>query len=61
MSFVTYDRRSRQLTITFKSGGKYVYFEVPAQVYEDLLAAPSAGRYFDANIRDRYHFQRIWR
>lgn len=61
MSFANYDARSRQLTITFRGGSRYVYFDVPRAVYEDLRAAPSAGRYFDAHIRDRYAFQRIWR
>lgn len=61
MSFVDYNKRSRRLTITFTSGSRYVYFDVPASVFEGLLAAPSAGRYFDEHIRDRYKFARLWR
>jgi hypothetical protein len=60
MCFADYNAASRQLTITFKAGSRYVYFNVPQPVFDGLLAAPSAGHYFDVHIRDRYEFKRIW-
>ena len=54
ISFVRYDATSGELRITFSSGGTYTYFGVPPEVYDGLMNADSAGRYFHAVIRPRY-------
>lgn len=54
ISSVRYDPATRQLRITFHSSGTYTYFGVPPEVYEGLMAAESAGRYFNRVIRPRY-------
>ena len=51
-----YDAETRQLTIQFKGGGVYTYADVDESVYEGLLAAPSPGAYFAANIKDTFSF-----
>lgn len=51
---VGYDRDTAVLEIEFRSGDVYEYFAVPPSVYDGLLAAESAGRYFQARIRDVY-------
>src|SRR5690348_4515312 len=35
------------LEVRFGNGGVYRYFEVPAQLYRQLLAAESKGRFFN--------------
>ncbi len=47
------------LYIQFHSGGMYSYSGVPASVYQNLMSAPSKGRYFHANIKGIYAYQRI--
>ncbi len=47
------------LEIEFTDGGLYRYFGVPDPVFQGLLAAPSAGRYFHNQIKGRYRFQRL--
>ncbi len=47
------------LHIRFHSGRLYVFFNVPKSVFNGLMSAPSKGKYFHANIRDRYAYQRI--
>lgn len=42
----------RELTIEFRKGGMYVYSDVPPEAFEALVAAPSKGKHFLANIRD---------
>jgi KTSC domain len=59
IAFVHYEPATAELTITFNSGKRYVYFAVPRGVSDALLAAPSVGAYFNAHIRDRYRFRRI--
>jgi hypothetical protein len=47
------------LEINFESGHLYRYFGVPKEVFDELLAAPSKGRYFHEHILDRYPFERV--
>ena len=52
-----YHPRRRQLKLEFRSGKRYLYFQVPLQCYQELLCADSKGGYFNRNIRNRFHFQ----
>ena len=58
IAWVAYDETSRTLTIEFRSGTTYDYFDVPRHIYEGLIEAPSAGTFFANNIRDVYRFAR---
>jgi hypothetical protein len=42
------------LEIEFKSGRIYQYFDVPETVYQELMTAPSHGKFFNAYIRSVY-------
>ncbi|GJM03513.1 MAG: hypothetical protein DHS20C08_20140 [Rhodomicrobium sp.] len=54
INYVNYDPVSKVLSISFRSGRTYDFYGVPECVYEGLLAAPSAGKFFHDNIRDQY-------
>jgi hypothetical protein len=58
VSFLYYDEVAAELHVAFTGGRSYVYYGVPRRVYDGLLAAPSVGAYFNAQIRDRYRFRR---
>jgi hypothetical protein len=49
-----YDIETETLQIQFQSGKVYSYQGVPASVYHGLLEAPSAGQYFNNNIKGVY-------
>ena len=49
---VAYDASTLILQLTFHSGARYRYFDVPARVYTALLAAESKGAYFNRCIRN---------
>ncbi|EJK9766270.1 KTSC domain-containing protein [Salmonella enterica] len=51
---VGFDPELNVLEIEFNSGGIYMYSGVPEYVYQDLMTASSKGRYFHANIKDKY-------
>ncbi|MBW6525987.1 KTSC domain-containing protein [Sphingomonas sp. RHCKR7] len=51
---LAYDDEARTLHVTFRAGRRYRYSEVPRATYDALVAAPSAGRYFNAEVRDRF-------
>jgi lysyl-tRNA synthetase class 2 len=49
-----YDPETRALEVVFRTGRQYVYFAVPEYIFDALVTAPSAGEYFNTNIRDHY-------
>lgn len=49
-----YDPGNRTLDVTFVSGRRYRYTEVPEAVAEAFARARSKGRFFNARIRDAY-------
>lgn len=56
---VLYDAASQTLAVTFVSGKKYLYADVPPEVATELQTAPSLGQYFNWRIRDQYEFREI--
>ena len=47
------------LEIAFKSGGVYQYAGVPVSAYSALMAAPSHGKHFEANIKRDFAFKKV--
>ena len=45
---------SRELTVEFVSGRRYVYSEVPAEYVEAFRSAFSKGSHFNRHIRERF-------
>lgn len=58
---VGYDPTTNELEIEFNSGGIYVYDNVPASEYHQLMNPPggSHGTHFADYIKNVYHFRRI--
>ena len=56
---IGYDLGSSTLEIEFLSGGIYQYFDVPRGEYEALAEASSHGKYFQANIKGFYRYERL--
>lgn len=60
LASVGYDVENEILEIEFNKGGVYQYFDVPENVYEELMSASSHGQYFDRNIKKAgYDFQKM--
>jgi hypothetical protein len=56
LAAVAYDASEQILNIEFRGRTIYRYYEVPAEIYEALLSAPSKGQYFNRAIRGRFHY-----
>jgi lysyl-tRNA synthetase class 2 len=54
-----YDPDRAVLDITFTTGRRYLYLDVPPDEAARFAAAFSKGRYFNAHIRDRYAFTEV--
>lgn len=51
---VDYDPTNRRLYIWFPDNGPYTFYGVPPPIFQGLITASSAGRYYNQNIRGRY-------
>lgn len=47
------------LDVEFVSGRRYRYLRVPEIVYEKMRRSSSKGEFFNAQIRDRFEFERL--
>ena len=56
---IDYDEGRAKLLVRFRSGERYVYVGVPGEVHRSFVGAESKGRFFQAEIRDRYPYNRL--
>lgn len=54
-----YDAATGELKIEFRSGKTYRYFDVPTDVWNMFIDAPSAGKFFASTIKDVYQSQAV--
>jgi lysyl-tRNA synthetase class 2 len=59
ISEIDYDAERAKLMVRFVSGERYVYVGVPGEVHRSFCDADSKGRFFHAEIRDRYPYNRL--
>lgn len=53
------DWASGILTVTFKSGGMYEYYDVPIGIFEEMLAAPSKNTFMKDNVIGKFNYARV--
>jgi hypothetical protein len=58
LSRFDYKKDTRVLTVEFKSGGRYNYFDVPEIAFEQMKAAPSKGQFLANSIKNNYRYAR---
>ena len=56
---IAYDADKQILYLRFQSGDVYRYFEFPSAEYQAFLDAESRGRFFLAQIRGRFRYERM--
>ena len=61
LSSVGYSKRLHALEIEFHDGLIYRYLEVPRSVYRELITAESKARFYNRNVRGKYHCLRVKR
>lgn len=58
-SRVGYDSRNKVLIVVFRdSGAEYHYYDVPEDVWESFYDSASLGKYFNANIKGYYEYEK---
>ena len=56
---VKHNEASRELDIRFVNGKTYRYSNVPQEVYQALMTAPSKGAFYNAEIRDVFAHREV--
>lgn len=59
LASVGYDPATQTLEVEFLSGSIYQYFNVPQNVYDQLMKESSKGRFLNTYIKDTYPFSRV--
>ncbi len=56
---LAYDSHTNELWVTFTSGRRYIYSNVPLAVFVAFSTAESKGTFFNNQIRDCYPYREI--
>ncbi|WP_315774309.1 MULTISPECIES: KTSC domain-containing protein [unclassified Bradyrhizobium] len=56
---VGYDATSRTLEVLFKTGAVYQYFDVPEQIYDELMRSSSVGGFLNSSVKGQYRYARL--
>ena len=59
ISSVGYDSATGTLEVEFWSGSVYQYYDVPENMYEQLMKSSSKGRFLHDYIRNVYPYSRV--
>jgi lysyl-tRNA synthetase class 2 len=59
ISDIDYDAARAKLFVRFSDGDQYVYVGVPGEVHRSFLDAESKGRFFAAEIRGQYPYNKL--
>ena len=55
---LAYDEQDQVMSVEFKAGNRYQYFEVPPHIFDECLNASSVGQYFNKNIKNKFRYSR---
>ena len=56
---IGYDRSTDTLEVEFVNGSIYQYYDVPDNIYENFMVAPSKGQFFNTYVRNYYLYDRV--
>jgi hypothetical protein len=59
IAYCSFDPMLNNITVYFRSGYKYDFFEVPEDLWRRLCTAPSPGRFFNNNIKGQYEYRKV--
>ena len=54
-----YDTESKEMIVEFKNGARYIYNEVPHNVYTKFRLSESQGKFFTAEISKKFKYAKL--
>lgn len=59
LSSVGYDRGAQVLEVEFLNGSVYQYYNVPENMYDQIMQSTSKGKFLNTYIKNSYPFSRV--
>lgn len=56
---IGYNKVSQTLEIEFLNGSLYEYYDIPDNIYDELMSADSQGKYLAQKIKKIYKYKQI--
>lgn len=56
---IGYDPEAREMHVQFKSGGIWIYADVPPEAHEEFASAESVGKHFHAHVRSKFESRKF--
>lgn len=56
---IKYSQERMIMQVTFTSGSTYQYFDVPTEVWDRALKAPSIGSFINSEIKGVYKYSQV--
>lgn len=56
---IGYDAEAGELHVQFHGSGRYVYSNVPLEVFEQFQSAPSKGSFLNREIKNRFQYSQL--
>lgn len=54
-----YEANSQTLTVEFKNGGLYNYYDVPVNLFDAMKHAASKGQFLASQIKGNFRYARV--
>lgn len=54
-----YDSEAQILTVEFKNGARYNYYDVPDTIADGMRSADSHGKYLARSVKGNYRYARV--
>ena len=59
LKFASYQTEEQTLSVTFKNGTIYEYYEVPWEVFTKLRMSKSQGKFLNTSINKVYKYKKV--
>jgi len=53
---IGYNDDTQELYVQFLSGGSYIYSDVPREIFDGLMNAPSKGSFLNREVKGIYQY-----
>lgn len=59
VSAIWYREDQKELEVLFTSGGRYIYLEVPKEIWDRAIQAESIGKFLNTEVKGKFLYKKI--
>ena len=56
---IGYDEITQELHVRFLSGAMYVYYNIPREIYDAIMNAPSKGSFLNREVKGAFEYSKL--